>query len=184
MKRSKKIIIYLSIAIVLIVMLSLFYYSMHATILEFFFENDQKILEQATSASGDQAQIMVDLANKQMAKQQADTEIRLDEQANISIFKELRGNKATVKAIPEKTDEDPSSVIASNKERVKPNLVQNGFVVVDCETGGVVACPHGEVLSGTSPMFYKDEKSAFLVGRCSDLSIDVKTFCPEVITTP
>ncbi len=165
-------------------MLSLFYYSMHAKILEYFFENDQKILEQSTSASGDQAKIMIDLANKQMAKQQADTEVREDEQASTSIFKELSGNKATVKVVPDKTDEISSAATTSNKEPNKHNRVQNGFVVVDCETGGVVACPHGDVLSGTSPMFYKDEKSAFLVGRCADLSIDVKTFCPEATTTP
>ncbi|VAW90868.1 hypothetical protein MNBD_GAMMA22-212 [hydrothermal vent metagenome] len=179
MKRSKKIIIYLSISIVLIVMLSLFYYSMHATILEFFFENDQKQLDSATSANGDQAQIMVDLANKQLAKQKADTEARKAEKQNTSIFKELSGNKATVKEPSEKIEESSSSSNIVAKERPKSNHVQNGFVVVDCETGGVVACPHGEVLSGTSPMYYKNNKSPFLVGHCSDLSIDVKSFCPQ-----
>ncbi len=188
MQKSKKIIIYISIAVVLITMLSLFYYSMRATLIDYFFENGQEQREEVTSASGDQAQIMVDLANKQLAQQQKDSEIREAEVENKSLFKELNSNKATVKepikkSSKEEGSSDPEGLEVSEKAIAavlkKSNKVENGYVVVDCETGGVIACPHNDVQSGTSPLFYKDEKSPFLVGRCLDVSIDVKTFCPQ-----
>ncbi|MFV2061547.1 MAG: hypothetical protein ACC653_12755 [Gammaproteobacteria bacterium] len=186
MQKGKKLIIFLFVTVLLIVMGSLFYYSMRATIMEFLFENDTELQEKITSATGDQAQIMVDLANKQMAKQQEETEIRQDEKENQSLFKELKGTKATVKINTDETVEKPKlksdtvltpDATSPEKENPKPNKVQNGFVVVDCDTGGVVACPHHEVQTGTSPLFYKNDKANFLVGRCLDVSIDVKTFC-------
>jgi len=187
MQKSKKIVFYFSILIVLIIMVSLFYYSMRETLLDYLFQNDQALQEKITSATGDQAQIMVDLANKQLAKQNEETEIRADEKKNKSLFKETNGNNATVKKLLD-TPADNSSVtvsvdapvssVASDTTAIKENKVQNGFVVVDCETGGVIACPHYDVQAGTSPLFYRDDKSHFVVGRCLDVSIDVKTFCP------
>ncbi len=188
MQKSKKIIIYTSIAVLLIIVLSLFYYSMRATIIDYFFANGQGQQEDSSSASGDQAQIMVDLANKQFAQQQKETEIREAEVENQSLFKELSSHEATIKESIKKSSQeeessDPEGLEVSKKaiaaELKKSNKVQNGYVVVDCDTGGVIACPHNDVQSGTSPLFYKDEKSPFLVGRCLDVSIDVKTFCPQ-----
>ncbi len=186
MQKGKKILLFFVITIVIITMISLFYYSMRASIMEFLFENDQLQREKITSASGDQAQIMVDLANKQMAKQKEETEVRQDEKENKSLFKELSGAKATVKETPDQSPESDStesgrieaSELTVATAKAKPNKVQNGFVVVDCETGGVVACPHHEVQTGTSPLFYMNGKSSFIVGLCLDVSIDVKTFCP------
>ena len=197
MKKGKKIIIFLTITLVAIIMVSLFYYSTRESLMEYLFENNQEQREKITSASGDQAQIMVDLANKQLAKQKVDTQIRKDEVENKSLFKEQSSNQATVKT---QTDELPKnedtlvSTKTSTPESTSPELtspelitpvkikktdqVQNGYVVVDCKTGGVIACPHYEVQTGTSPLFYQKGKSQFLVGRCLDVSIDVKTFCP------
>jgi type II secretory pathway pseudopilin PulG len=185
MQKGKKILLIFTIILVLIIMVSLFYYSMRATIMEFLFENNQEQQEKITAATGDQAQIMVDLANKQLAKQKQETEIRQDEKENKSLFKELSGAKATVKdttdeSTTENTIESGNAILVettSAPTKQKPNKVQNGFVVVDCETGGVVACPHNEVQTGTSPMFYKNDKSSFVIGRCLDVSIDVKSFC-------
>lgn len=169
-------------------MLGLFYYSMRATLMEFFFENDQEQREKITSVSGDQAQIMVDLANKQLAKEKQETEIRQDELKNQSLFKELSGTEATLKTPADELHDNEQTSIAgddsptdteSQEQVKKKNLVKNGFVVVDCKTGGVIACPHSEVQSGTSPLSYPKESSQFLVGRCLDITIDVKTFCPE-----
>ena len=187
MQKSKKLIVYFSIAFVVILMLSLFYYSMRATLVDYFFENNQEVREKLTSASGDQAQIMVDLANKQLAKQQVDTEVRKDEAKTKSLFKELSGSKATVKSTTTELEKKEDTVVetsGSSSEKVTeseartPNQVKNGFVVVDCEKGAVIACPHHEVQTGTSPLYYKNAQSHFLVGRCLDVSIDVKTFCP------
>ena len=170
----------------MIIMGSLFYYSMQATLMDYFFENDQEQQEKLIPGSGDQAQIMVDLANKQMAQQQKDTEIRKGEVTNQSLFIELNTNKASIKESPDKSlnqgtvesNKTPISESETGTKIKKTNQVQNGFVVVDCKTGGVIACPHHEVQTGTSPLFYQNNKPHFLVGRCLDVSIDVKTFCP------
>jgi len=185
MQKGKKILLSVSISSLVIVLLSLVYYSMRATILDYFFENNPAHIKKITSASGDQAQIMVDLANKQMAKQKVDSEVRQDQVKNTSLFKELSGTEASVKN-PAKDKLESDTEAAIDVEPIlkvrKSNLVQNGFVVVDCESGGVIACPHYEVQSGTSPLFYQTDKSLFLVGRCMDVSIDVKTFCPPIGT--
>jgi hypothetical protein len=191
MKRSKKIIIYFSLALLVIIMTSLFYYSMRATLMDYFFENDQEKLEKITPASADQAQIMVDLANKQLAQQKMDTEVREDEESHKSLFNELSANEARVKTPAETASESSSTELDKSSDidtaiiQQQPsdvskssNHVKNGFVVVDCEKGGVIACPHGDVQSGTSPLYYRNDNSAFLIGRCLDVSIDVKTFCP------
>jgi len=182
MQKSKKIMIYISIAFIAIVMLSLFYYSMRATLIDYFFENNQGQREKITSASGEQSQIMVDLATKQLAKQQVDSEIRQNEDDNKSLFKELNGNKATIDTPITASDtaveiDAVTTESEANFIKQKPNKIKNGFVVVDCDKGGVIACPHYEVQTGTSPLFYQNNKSDFLVGRCVDVSIDVKTFC-------
>jgi len=179
MKKSKKIIIYLIVILVTIIMLSLFYYSMRATLMDYFFENNQNQRNKMTSASSDQAKIMVDLANKQLAKQQEETEIRKDEVKNKSLFNELSVNQSTIKTAPDESSSNvPTPEIGPQNNMKNRNLVENGFVVVDCKSGGVIACPHYDVQTGTSPSFYQNGNSRFLVGKCLDVSIDLKSFCP------
>lgn len=170
---------YFFILIFFALLVELLYYSLRETIKDYFYETDAKIAGKKTASDSEQSQIILNLVNQQ-SKLQANKDLVQNDAKNTKSASAKGQDNEQSQTMLQQSDIQtaPLDGIMLTDSKQFELLNKNSYVVVDCDKGVVLACPLHPVMIGTSPMFYAEGSNDFLVGRCKNVSVNVKSFCP------